>query len=117
RPLRRFNYVSPGYFETMGTRIIAGRGVTWSDIETGGRVVLISEDFARELAAEPAAALGRRIRITDEEPGWHEVIGVVQSVHLDGLYEDPPSTVYWPVLVANKFGQPNVTFVILIERA
>ncbi|NIP90264.1 MAG: multidrug ABC transporter substrate-binding protein, partial [Gammaproteobacteria bacterium] len=37
-PYRRSNYVSPGYFEAMGTRIIAGRDLTWSDIETGGRV-------------------------------------------------------------------------------
>ena len=43
----------------MGTRMIAGRDVTWSDIEAGGRVAVISEDFARELAAEPAAALGQ----------------------------------------------------------
>ena len=54
----RFKFVSPGYFEAMGTRLIAGRDVTWSDIETGGRVVVISEEFARELATEPAAALG-----------------------------------------------------------
>ena len=64
-PQRRWKFVSPGYFEAMGTRIIAGRDMTWSDIETGGRVVLISEDFARELAAEPAArsanVSGRRL--------------------------------------------------------
>ena len=49
-PPRRCKFVSPGYFEAMGTRMIAGRDVTWSDIETGGRVAVISEDFARELA-------------------------------------------------------------------
>ena len=54
----RIKFVSPGYFEAMGTRMIAGREVTWSDIETGGRVVVVSEDFARELATEPAGALG-----------------------------------------------------------
>ena len=63
RRQRRRKFVSPGYFEAMGTRIIAGRDVTWSDIESGGRVALISEDFARELAAEPAGALGKRIRV------------------------------------------------------
>ena len=104
-PSRSWNYVSPGYFEAMGTRMIAGRDITWSDIEAGGRVVLISEDFAREIAAEPAAALGRRVRLPFEQAAWHEVIGVVQSVHQDGLYEEPPSTVYWPVLIANmRFG-------------
>ena len=88
RRLRRIKFVSPGYFEAMGTRIIAGRDVTWSDIEAGGRVVVISEDFARELAAEPAAALGKRLRFDGaNQDAWREVIGVVQSVHEDGVYE------------------------------
>src|SRR5262249_10886859 len=59
-PARRNKYVSPGYFATMGTRIIAGRDITWSDIEAGGNVTLISEDFAHEIAGDPADALGKR---------------------------------------------------------
>jgi predicted permease len=116
-PYRRSNYVSPGYFEAMGTRIIAGRDVTWNDIETGGRVAFVSEDVARQVAGEPSAVLGRRIRLTVDGAGWHEIIGVVQNVYLDGLYEDPPSTVYWPVLIANRFGQSGITFAIRTERA
>ena len=116
-PYRRWNYVSPGFFEAMGTRIVAGRDVTWSDLETGSRVVLISEDFARELAQEPQAALGRHVRGAFENTPWYEVIGVVQNVHHDGLYEAPTSTLYWPVLVANRFWQPDVTFAIRSERA
>jgi predicted permease len=116
-PYRRSNYVSPGYFDAMGTRIIAGRDITWNDIETGGRVAFISENLAREVAGEPAAALGKRVRIPAEGAGSHEVIGVVQSVRLDGLYKDPPKTVYWPVLIANKFGQLDVTFAIRSKRA
>jgi predicted permease len=116
-PYRRWNYVSPGYFGAMGTRIVAGRDLAWSDIEAGSRVVLISENAARELGPEPAAAVGRRVRGTFDEAPWYEVIGVVQDVHLDGLYQDPPSTVYWPVLQANRFAQSDVTFVIRSERA
>jgi hypothetical protein len=97
--------------------MIAGRDVTWSDIETGGRVVVISEDFAREIAAEPAAALGRRVRFVDDQAAWREVIGVVQSIRQDGLHEEPPITVYWPVLTENMFGTPYVAFVIRSERA
>jgi len=121
---RRWNFVSPGYFAAMGTRMIAGRDVTWSDIEAGGRVAVVSEDFAGELASSPAAALGRRIRLRVDAAGsspdlsaWREVIGVVQRVHQDGLYEEPPSMVYWPVLTANMFGLPDVTFAIRSERA
>ena len=42
---------------------------------------------------------------------------MVQRVHQDGLYEEPPSMVYWPVLTANMFGLPDVTFAIRSERA
>ena len=31
-PLRLFSYVSPGYFHTMGTQVVAGRELTWTDI-------------------------------------------------------------------------------------
>jgi hypothetical protein len=106
----------------MGTRIIAGRDVTWSDIETGGQVALISEDFAREIAGEPAGALGKRIRTLADTDVWREVIGVVESVHELGLYEEAPSFVYWPLLVeklydAPVFGTPFGAFVIRSERA
>jgi predicted permease len=123
-PQRRWNFVSPGYFAAMGTRLIAGRDIAWSDIEAGGRVAVISEDFAREIAIDPSAALGRRVRLPFDEAvyapelsAWREVIGVVQRVHQDGLYEATPSTVYWPVLTANLFGRPDVAFVIRSERA
>jgi putative ABC transport system permease protein len=116
-PPRRWIYVSPGYFEAMGTRTIAGRDVTWSDMQTGGRVAVISEDFARELAAEPAGALGKRIRYPVDQAAWREVIGVVENVHQDGLYEESPSTVYWPVRTDNLFGRSDVTFAIRSERA
>jgi predicted permease len=123
RPARKWRFVSPGYFAAMGTRMIAGRDMMWSDIETGGRVAVISEDLARELAPAPAGALGKRIRLAPfAQDAWHEVIGVVQGVHENGLYEAAPSSVYWPVLAENMFsrprvGAPSVTFAIRSERA
>jgi hypothetical protein len=29
-PLRLFKHVSPDFFRTAGTRIVAGRGLTWT---------------------------------------------------------------------------------------
>jgi predicted permease len=122
-PSRRWKFVSPGYFESMGTQVISGRAMTWADIEAGGQVAVISEDFAREIATEPAAAIGKRIRLAlAEGDTWREVIGVVQRVHEDGLQQAPPATVYWPVLSENMFngpvtGTPSATFVIRSERA
>ena len=119
---RRFKNVSPGYFETMGTRIIVGRDITWDDIETGGGVALISEDFAREIAPEPEGALGKRVRLPFGQDAWREVIGVVESVRQDGLYAAPPSFVYWPVRMERFANAPVVgtsaaTFVIRSDRA
>jgi predicted permease len=113
-PMRRLNWVAPGYFAALRTRIIAGRDVTWNDIETGGRVVLLSENFARELAGDPAAALGLRVR---GRSGSFEVIGVVQGIRQDGLNQEPPETVYWPVLIGDELGQRSVRFAIRSERA
>ena len=91
--------------------------MTWRDIDTGGRVAVISEEFAREIAAAPASALALRIRSNDASE-WHEVIGVVQDVHQDGLVRGTTRTVYWPVLTANMFGAgPDVAFVIRSDRA
>jgi predicted permease len=124
RPQGFFKHISPGYFEAMGTRLLAGRHMTWTDIEAGGRVVMVSAEFARQLAAEPAAALGSSIRfVGDDQGAWREVIGVVQSVHEQGLYEDPPAMVYWPTFMADlspdepEIGTPIVTFAIRSERA
>ena len=122
-PGRRWIRVSPGYFAAMGTRLIAGRDVNWTDIETGGRVVVVSADIARELAVEPVAALGKRIKIGPfADDDWKEVIGVVQNVQQDGLYAAAPITVYYPTLASNTLGRAvsatsSVAFVVRSERA
>jgi len=121
-PPRRLKTVSPGFFATMSTRIIAGRDITWADIDAGGRVVLVSEDFARELAATPADALGRRIRTPNDNDAWREIIGVVENVKDDALYMAAPSIVYLPVFMENafgaeKFGIPPMAYVVRSDRA
>jgi predicted permease len=98
-PMRAFKYASPGYFATAGTRLVAGREITWSDVYGLAPVVTVSENLARELWGSPAAALGRQLRASPAMP-WHEVIGVVQDVRENGFYERPPATVYWPTMSA-----------------
>ena len=52
-PVRRFNWISPGYFQAMGTRMIAGRDLTWTEIYNQTPVALVSENLARELWQDP----------------------------------------------------------------
>jgi hypothetical protein len=48
-PLRMYNYVSPGYFHTAGTRIVAWRDFLWTEIYGLRPMGLMSESLAREL--------------------------------------------------------------------
>ncbi len=61
-PMRFFKYGSPGFLQTAGTRMVAGRDITWDDIYAQRPVVMISENLAREMWGEPAAAIGKRVR-------------------------------------------------------
>ena len=95
-PIRRFKWISPGYFETMGATLLAGRTMTWSDIDRRAPVVLLSENLAREYWATPAAALGKRVRSNTDGP-WYEVIGIVADERDDGVEKAAPAVAYWPM--------------------
>jgi predicted permease len=113
---RRFMSVTPGYFEALGTRLVAGRDLTWPDIDDARAVALVSENVARELWGDPQAALGKRIRPEAYGPGpWREIIGVTQDVRGEGLHEPPPPIVYTP-LIAQGTDLRGVTYVIRSAR-
>jgi predicted permease len=102
RPMRTFKYVAPNFFATAGTRLVAGRDLVWNELYSLTPVVLISENLARELFGEPAAAIGRRIRGAPDTP-WREIIGVVQDVYDTNLNAAPPKIVYWPAQTIGLF--------------
>ena len=97
-PLRRFKFVSPGYFHTLGTPFVAGRDFTWTEVYNQRPVVLVSENLAREMWGQPSGALGKRIRF-GEADDWCEIVGVVANIHDDGVDHDPPSSVQWPTMM------------------
>jgi putative ABC transport system permease protein len=121
-PLHFYKHVSPGFFAAAGTRLIAGRELTWDDVYGLRSMVMVSENLAREEWGTPANAIGKRLT---EDPGlpWREVIGVIQDVREKGVQEKATEIVYWPPMVENLFGrgpaQPirEVTFVIRSDRA
>ena len=120
-PLRRFKFVAPGFFQTMGTPLVAGRDYTWTDLEQRRNVVIVSENMARELWRNPAAAIGKRIREGSKD-SWREIVGVAGDVRLDGADQKVPATVYWPVAMDNfwgneKFLSRGSVYVIRTDRA
>ena len=118
-PLRLFKNVSPGFFQTAGTRIVAGRELTWTEVYDFRPVAMVSENLARELWGTPTAAVGKRFR---EFRQWWEVIGVVQDVRENGVHEKAPAIVYWPTMMIDLYGPRSmdavrtVTFVVRSDR-
>jgi predicted permease len=102
-PARRFNYVAPGFFSTLGTRLLAGRDFTWTDTYEKRPVVIVSKSFASEFWRRPQDALGQRIRVVSTDP-WREIIGVSENVHYDGVEKPTPSMVYWPLMMDHFAG-------------
>jgi predicted permease len=120
-PIRRFKFVSPGEFATLGTKLLAGRDLTWTDIYQKRPVAIISENFAREYWHNANGAIGKRIRVASTDD-WREIIGVAQDVHDNGVDQSAPSTVYWPIMQDNYEGQKQmfrrgVAFIIRSPRA
>jgi len=119
---RAFHLVSPEFFATMGTSLVAGRDFTSADLYERRAVALISEDLATREWGSPAEALGRHLRGGSNQQPWREVVGVVSNVHNQGVHEPAGRTVYLPALTEFTMGQPpgvarSVSYVIRSDRA
>ena len=121
-PIRRFKFISPGYFSTVRSAIVAGRDITWSELDRAAPVALISENLAREWWGSAQGAIGKRIR-PYLQGDWREVIGVVPDLHDDGIERPAPTVVYWPLFRRNFYKTPdydaarNVAFMVRTNRA
>jgi predicted permease len=121
-PLCWQEYVTPGFFKTLGTPMVAGREFTWSEIYNRVPVVMVSEEFARKYWHDPSSAVGKQIGGDPRNPKstWREVVGVVGDVHQDGVDKEAPDSVYWPILTnygAVDFVGRDTAFVIRSSRA
>jgi predicted permease len=111
-PLRRLKYLSPGLLAASGTRLVAGRDLTWTEVYDVRPVVLVSENLAREVWGSPADALGKRIRVGGPQSPWREVIGVVQDVRDNGVDAAAPAIVYFSALFSRDGVTRATTFVV-----
>ena len=104
-PARHLLFISPGYFQTLGIPLIAGRDLSWADTYNQVPVALVSENFAREYWRTSSEAIGKRIRVTTADD-WRQIIGVVGDVRDDGMDRPARTDVYWPTLVAKFQSEP-----------
>jgi len=90
--------VSPGFFRTMGIRLIEGRDFIPSDSESlEPRAVIVNQAFARRYFGD-ASPIGRVYDRTGQPPPVRqEIVGVVADARLSDLRSLPPPTVYVPL--------------------
>jgi predicted permease len=94
----RFTYVSPGYFDTMGVRLTAGRDFTDFDRADSSRVAIVNQTFVRRYV-RTSNPIGVRVR-TVTEPGNPsvvlEIVGVTRDTKYDNLRGGTPPTTFVP---------------------
>lgn len=98
------NYLGAGYFQTVGTPLLAGRDFDARDTATSMKVAIVNQAFVRKIlkGAEP---LGKRFRI-HEAPGkprpLYEIVGVVGNNKFQDMHEEFLPFAYYPTAQQEK---------------
>jgi putative ABC transport system permease protein len=95
--LARRNPVGPGYFEALGTSVVAGRGFSGGDGEGAPRVAVVNEAMAARLGT--GSPLGRTLRFpTLAGPGEPvEIVGVARDARSAFDAPTPEPEVFIPL--------------------
>ena len=104
----QYRVVLPGYFDAMGTELLAGRYLDRDDEELSRPNVVIDDTLAAK-AWPGENPIGRRVwvRVTTQDMTSLEVVGVVRREAQDSLQEAPRETIYFPNGTAGAFGGTN----------
>jgi predicted permease len=102
-PRAQFRTVSPGFFDALGVRMIAGRDFDESDRHDGEKVVIVSESVARRMFPN-LDAVNRHMMWTDPvtkfigvSNGPRRIVGIVSDLDDEHLVPEPVMTVYHPM--------------------
>jgi predicted permease len=107
------SFVSPGYFNVTGTRLVQGRDITRDDAAGSPRVAVINQTMAQRFFA--GQAIGQRLQMQGPSgsEGAFEVVGVVEDAKYRTLREDTLPTFYLPI--AQQSALPSLPFQIEVR--
>ncbi len=92
-----YNFVTPGYFDTLGTRLLRGRDFAAADAAGAERVAIVNEALARKFfpGRDP---VGLHYE-TEERGEWRPVriVGLVEDARYQNLRDAAPPTAYAPL--------------------
>ncbi|MGH9575745.1 MAG: ADOP family duplicated permease [Candidatus Acidiferrales bacterium] len=90
--------ISPGFFDTIGLSLTAGRDFEWTDNDHGARVAILNDKIVHELFPS-GDALGRFVRVGDDPRNAEvQVIGIVNDGRLLDVRDPQGPSVYFPML-------------------
>jgi putative ABC transport system permease protein len=95
----RSRIITPGYFQTMGIPLRAGRYLTEQDAENSLRVAIINERFAQQFLPK-GDPIGKRFQFGREPQAaapWLTIVGVAADVKPYSLTAPPFPEVFLPV--------------------
>lgn len=103
--------VNPGYFATMQMPLLLGRAFTEADTNTGQRVAVVNESFAKHFCGNLRSCLGRQ---TGSGGGDNvkldtEIVGIVRDAKHEGIRADPDPTLFRPL----KQAEPTSLYLYL----
>jgi len=101
--------ILPGYFETMRTPILSGRGITQADSPDTSRVAVVSRTLANRYFPD-TDPIGHSIRILGPGGSTWRIVGVAGDVRSAGLAPDPEPLIYFP------YAQEPVPVMTLVIR-
>jgi putative ABC transport system permease protein len=112
------NLVSPGWFRTLGTPIVAGREFVDADRAGATPVVVVNEAFVRKFL-NSSNPLGQVVRmgIVGPNAGSAEVVGVAEDAVYSSLREPAPPTVYFPLAQLHSVPPASLTLNVRSETA
>lgn len=96
--------VSPGYFSTLRSQIIAGRTFDDGDVSGNPLVVVVNRALA-ERFFPGRSPLGRRVafdRAPAEDAVWYTIVGIVQDQRQEGLRGEPEPEIFGSVFQAPR---------------
>lgn len=99
--------ISPGYFHTAGTALLAGRSFTAQDKMKAPIVAIVNQTFARKLFGTDRA-VGRYFKGWGKQPT--EIVGVVEDGRYTTVTEDPSPAVFFSILQ-----NPDTETVLLVR--
>ena len=105
----RFFEVSPGYFDALRVRVLAGRTFRPSDRKGTPLVAVINEVTAKKYFPK-GDAVGRRLARRRDEKTWIEIVGIVRDGPMSSLTEPTPRGVYVPV--AQDYDRGGMNFYV-----